>query len=196
MSYAKVRNAFSLFLLPYFCFLFISFGCFNIGYSQEIDLTDSIPTGFNPHDHIDDEGYVLWSKCLICHSEVPDIKKAKSIADVKLRFEDDIKQGCFRCHPQRMHPGGEWLGLTLGDKPGAPDHWIKPPEKIGKNIEMTLKELDIILPFEPKTGKIFCATCHNPHERGLLLGKAERGADNEWRLRTYGGPICQYCHRR
>lgn len=194
MYCAKIIKSFSVFLLPVFCFLFIVFGCFHIGYSQEIDLAERVPTGLNPHDQIDDEGYLLWSKCLICHPEVPDIKKAKSIADVKLRFEDDIKQGCFRCHPQRMHPGGEWIGVSILNKPGAPDHWIKPPEAIAKNIEKALKEIEIILPLEPKTGKIFCATCHNPHERGVLLGRADKGADADWRLRSGGGPICQYCH--
>ncbi len=196
MYHARIGKVVRVLLIPASCFFLIVSSFLFLANAQEIDQKEGVPTGLNPHDQIDDEGYVLWNKCLICHPEVPDIKEAKSIADVKLRFEDDIKQGCFRCHPQRMHPGGEWAGAALSGKPGAPDHWIRPPEVIGKNIEMTLKELDIILPFEPNTGKIFCATCHNPHERGLLLGKAEKGADNEWRLRSAGGPICQYCHRR
>ncbi|MBI5049263.1 MAG: hypothetical protein HZB54_10040 [Deltaproteobacteria bacterium] len=182
----------SIFLLLTSCFLLLEPASF----AQEAEPKERIPAGLNPHDQIDDEGEILWGKCLICHPEIPNIKEAKSILDVKLRFEEDVKQGCFRCHPERMHPGGEWIGATLRGIPGAPNHWIKPPEYIAKNIEKSLKEADVIMPFEPKTGKIFCATCHNPHERGLLIGKADKGADYEWRLRSAGLPICQYCHRR
>lgn len=196
MTYAKTKKSITALLLPVSSFLIIVFGCFSFAFSQEMDIKEAVPGGLNPHDQIDDEGYILWSKCLICHPEVPDIIKAKSIEDVKLRFEDDIKQGCFRCHPQRMHPGGDWVGASMYNLRGAPDHWIKPPELIQKNIDKALKDIDVILPLEPKTGKIFCATCHNPHERGLLLWKADKGADADWRLRSGGGPICQYCHMK
>lgn len=179
----------SCLLLLVSCFLFLS-----RAHALEIDPKERVATGLNPHDQIDDEGYVLWNKCLICHPELPNIKEAKSIADVKLRFEDDIKQGCFRCHPERMHPGGEWIGATMLGRSGAPDHWIKPPEAIEKTIERSVKTFDTIMPLEPETGKIFCATCHNPHERGLLIGKADKGADYDLRLRSGGGPICLYCH--
>lgn len=151
----------------------------------------------NPHEQITDEGYIRWAKCAICHPEVPDIEKAKSIEDVKLLFEDDLKQGCYRCHPQRIHPGGEWIGTALGREKGAPNHLIVPPPQIRENIELSMKENSVILPFEPGTGKIFCGTCHNPHERGLLIGKADTGADNEKRLRAMpGGSVCQHCHRK
>jgi len=194
MYHTRIGKVFSVFLLPTSCFLLLVSCFLFLAYAQNIDPTERVPTGLNPHDQIDDEGYILWSKCLICHPEVPNIKEAKSIADVKLRFEEDVKQGCFRCHPERMHPGGEWVGATMHGKPGAPNHWIKPPEAIAKTIEKSVKAFDTIMPFEPKTDKIFCATCHNPHERGLLIGKADKGADYEWRLRSGGGPICLYCH--
>lgn len=169
-----------------------------LSFAQEWDRATARLSLINPHEQIDDEGDILWNKCLICHPEVPDIKKAKSIADVKIRFEEDMKMLCYRCHPEVMHPGGGWFGSNKRDPyAGAPNHWIKPPDNILKNIEISLKETPIILPLEPKTGKIFCATCHNPHERGLLIGKADRGADYDRRLRSAGGTIiCQYCHRR
>ena len=52
------------------------------------------------------------------------------------------------------------------------------------------------MPLEPGTGKIFCATCHNPHERGIqFIAEADRGADNTQRLRAgREGGICLMCH--
>ncbi|MFQ5585960.1 MAG: cytochrome c3 family protein [Thermodesulfobacteriota bacterium] len=164
--------------------------------AEEGGLKERVFPGYNPHDQIDDEGDIHWEKCLICHRDVPDPKKAKSMADVRIRYEEDMKMLCYRCHPEAMHPGGGWIGLTYGREAGAPYHWTVPPKSIAKNIELSEKEYKIYLPREPKTGKIFCATCHNPHERGLLIGRADWGADHLKRLRSEGNPVCQYCHRK
>ncbi len=150
----------------------------------------------NPHEQINDEGEVLWNKCLICHKVIPDVYKDKSIEDVKLRFEDDLKQGCYRCHPERKHPGGEWVGRALGTGTGAPEHLVVPPRYIRRNIRLSMKEDYMKLPMDPKTGKITCSTCHNPHERGVLVGRADAGADRDLLLRSTGTSICQYCHRK
>ncbi len=200
MCHTGIGKVFSVSLFIVSCFLFfvpVSFaqeGAVKTGSSvvkEGVSLEDI------PHDQISDEGKILWEKCLICHVETPNIKEAKSIMDAKLRFDEDIKQGCYRCHPERKHPGGEWYGaMKSKGQQGAPDHEVVPSKSIAKNIELSLKESDIIFPVEPKTGKIFCATCHNPHERGLLIGKADKGGDYEWRLRSAGKPICQYCHRK
>ena len=155
-------------------------------------------SGVNPHEQINDEGEILWNKCYICHQVMPNIKTAKSIADVKIRFEDDPKQMCYRCHPQPMHPGGEWVGRALGTV-GAPNHLVAPPPNILRNQALSLKEGYMMLPLDPKTGKQFCATCHNPHERGLLIGRADTGSDTVQRKRTekiVGANVCQYCHRK
>ena len=54
----------------------------------------------------------------------------------------------------------------------------------------------MIRPLEPASGRIFCATCHNPHERGVQRdARVDRGADGYKRLRTVGGEtICSNCH--
>ncbi len=159
---------------------------------------DVLRSIINPHEQISDEGEILWNKCYICHQVMPDIKRAKSIADVKIRFEDDPKQMCYRCHPQPMHPGGAWVGAAMGTV-GSPNHLVEPPPHILKNQSLSLKEAFIMLPLDPKSGKQFCATCHNPHERGLLIGRADSGADSVQRKRTErisGATLCQYCHRK
>ncbi|MFQ5901065.1 MAG: hypothetical protein ACE5IH_05860 [Thermodesulfobacteriota bacterium] len=152
--------------------------------------------GVNPHDHINDEGEILYYKCRICHKDVPDIKKYRSIEDVPFYF-DDLKQPCYSCHPQTMHPGGSWFGFTRRDRgwKGAPDHWVKPPKTILRTLKASEKRYKVMLPLDPD-GEVICATCHNPHERGLLKGKPDIGADYERRWRTPGMAICNYCHNK
>ncbi|MEE8574855.1 MAG: hypothetical protein V3T30_05530 [Thermodesulfobacteriota bacterium] len=152
----------------------------------------------NPHEQINDEGNIIWSKCTICHPTMPNVKTARNIKSVDLYFAYDLKLLCYKCHPQRVHPGGEWVGRALGGerRMGAPNHLIVPPPKIARSMQMSLKETYTILPKEPGSGKIFCATCHNPHERGLLRGRADTGGDNRQRIRSTGMAVCQLCHRK
>lgn len=160
------------------------------------DIGEALRTIINPHEQINDEGEVLWQTCLICHTETPDIIKSKSIKDVKLRFDDDLNQICYRCHSGvKPHPAAEESeAMMSGYK--APDHLVVPSKVIKLNMRLILKDIPTILPVDPKSGKIFCATCHNPHERGLLVGRADYGADHLKRLRSAGLDICQYCHRK
>ncbi len=159
-------------------------------YSQ-IDAFNSI---MNPHNQIDDEGEVLWNRCQVCHKNVPDLKKEKNIKDVHLRT-DDMNEVCTRCHPARPHPGSEGVEATMTPVT-APNHLVVPSKTFYDNMRMSLKETPLLLPMDSKTGKIVCSTCHNPHERGLLTGRADYGADSATRLRSAGLDICQYCHRK
>jgi hypothetical protein len=154
-----------------------------------------LKTLINPHEQINDEGEILWGKCLICHRNVPDIKKERSIKDVKLRFDKEIKDICYRCHTVIKHPGAEGATAALLGRP-APLHLIEPPPNIYMNMRLAQKDVSTIMPLDPNTGKITCPTCHNPHERGVLVGKADWGADSVRRLRTEGLDICQFCHRK
>ncbi len=100
------------------------------------------PSGVNPHDQITDEGEVLLQKCLFCHKTVPDVKKAKSIKDVDFRYDrfSDFQDLCYRCHPEKMHPGGSWLAFKKKwQKFGAPNHWVVPPKKIADRLNEALK---------------------------------------------------------
>ncbi|MBI5970858.1 MAG: hypothetical protein HY884_06860 [Deltaproteobacteria bacterium] len=158
--------------------------------------SEALKSIMNPHEQINDEGYVLWATCSICHQNTPDPAKEKSIRDVKLRFADDLTQICYRCHVVKMHPAGEMAQLTLTDVRSIPNHLSAPPKNIYENMRIIQKDLPTIMPVEPATGRITCATCHNPHERGVLYGRADYGADSRFRLRSAGLDICQYCHRK
>ncbi|MBI5344993.1 MAG: hypothetical protein HZB83_06630 [Deltaproteobacteria bacterium] len=102
---------------------------------------------------------------------------------------------CYRCHQMPPHPAREGVTQTMVVF-ASPNHLRVPPDHIRNNIRISLKDAPVILPLEPKTGKIFCATCHNPHERGVLTDRADMGADSTRRLRTPGVDICEYCHRK
>lgn len=158
------------------------------------DRSEAIVSPINPHNQIGETGEVLWGTCVICHKGVPDPQKAKTIKDVQLYFEDPV-QLCRSCHTVPKHPGSEGVSVMMsGFK--APDHLREPPKFVVDNIRLTMKEIPLMMPFDPKTGKIVCSTCHNPHERGLLPGRADWGADYRFRLRSAGLDVCQYCHRK
>jgi hypothetical protein len=159
------------------------------------EVKEALKTLINPHEQINDEGEVLWGRCLICHRNVPDPNKERSIKDVKLRYKEEIKDLCFRCHPVKIHPGSEGISPAMSGFV-APDHLVVPPRDKALNMRLSKKEVYTNIPLDPANGKITCATCHNPHERGVLSGRADWGADSSMRLRTEGLDICQYCHRK
>lgn len=161
----------------------------------EYKAAEAVKTIINPHEQINDEGEILWDRCIICHRNVPDISREKSVKDVKLRFEDDSKELCYRCHPVRKHPEAQGASVMMSGI-AAPDHMVAPSKTVRLNMRLIMKEIPTILPLDQKSGKVTCYTCHNPHERGVLVGKANWGADSSLRLRTEVADICQFCHRK
>ncbi|MBI5888804.1 MAG: hypothetical protein HZB82_08870 [Deltaproteobacteria bacterium] len=156
---------------------------------------EAVTTIIDPHTQISDEGHILWEKCIICHRNVPDLKKEKSISDVTLRYANEMKDLCLGCHIDRKHPGTEGASVMMSAAE-APDHLVVPSQTVKQNLRLMLKSTPTIFPFDPKTGKVTCVTCHNPHEKGLQSGKAGWGAGSFKRLRAEGDDICQYCHRK
>ena len=143
----------------------------------------------NAHDQVTDDGALRTDVCLLCHSVTPKRDEVRSIDDVTFKVTDDLTALCTGCHPWRPHPGGEFAAY---DKKSL-NHLVIPSAGIRKQIGLTEKENDVILPLEPGSGRIFCATCHNPHERGVQrMSRADRGADSPQRLRLSN--ICSGCH--
>ncbi len=150
---------------------------------------------YNPHDQVTDEGELDTEQCFFCHNVTPNRASARSIKDVTFNVAEDLVKLCTGCHPYRPHPGGSWFGATGNKEGGGPNHIKVPPEKIRKRLEMMLAKSGTIMPQEPETGSIFCATCHNPHERGVqFMKKADVGADGYKRLRRGKFEICLVCH--
>lgn len=130
---------------------------------------------FNIHYQIDSTtGQVIESTCLFCHSTRPD-EKIECVK--KPEFKSPVLFLCISCHKDFPHPG------TTPQKPGGVNHIVVPKEVPG----------ELIIPsdlHETDKKMIHCATCHDPHQEGLIGGKRNlvEGAN---RKRFYE---CTACH--
>jgi len=139
-------------------------------------------TRHNPHDQISESGELNSEQCFYCHNATPDRENASSIDDVTFSIEEDLSQLCTRCHIWSPHPVGA-------------EHLVVPTLQTKRRMRRRSKAAGAMMPLDPNSGKIICATCHNPHERGVqLYDRAGNGADAPQRLRMEGMVICLSCH--
>jgi predicted CXXCH cytochrome family protein len=144
----------------------------------------------NPHDQISEEGVLKEKLCTVCHVSTEKLATAKNIEEVDFNYQGDLSAMCAGCHPVKPHPGGSFSFFS--NKKG-PNHLVKPPENILRYKQKMEKKNNIVLPLEPGTGKVFCGTCHNPHEKGVIkVQAAAKGAGSDKRLRMQ--KICINCH--
>jgi len=145
----------------------------------------------DPHDQVDAQGEIQTTKCRVCHAD--SIERLNQVTDTdQLVFNatESLSSMCWGCHPWTPHPGGQF---TFFKKNSGPEHLVKPPQEIRQRLEEMSKKNHVAFPLEPDTGKIFCATCHNVHEKGVIKNPEKaRGADSKKRLREQ--KICSYCH--
>jgi len=143
----------------------------------------------NAHAQIDVRGKVLTNTCLLCHRKVPRQLPAGRAVDTELVVPDRYSELCLNCHDVLPHPGGD---LVFLDK-GGPNHLVRPPPEIARYMAKMAVRNGIMLPLEEDSGEIHCATCHNPHARGVIRNpRAARGADEPHRLRSRS--LCENCH--
>ena len=145
----------------------------------------------NPHDQIDKHGKLLKERCKLCHRNVAKLDKARSIKDVDFNVSGRLANMCTGCHPWIPHPGGP--SVVARNKKIGLNHLVVPSRRVMKHRLETLENKNVILPLDPRNGQVFCGTCHNPHEKGVIKNSAANaGADSENRLRTKD--ICKGCH--
>jgi predicted CXXCH cytochrome family protein len=149
----------------------------------------------NPHDQIAKNGYLKLEKCRLCH-EIDTEKTIKSGIEKNIEqypllngLNDDRTLLCIRCHRKIDHPSSAFR--VKSDKKYR--HLVK----IGGNEKQTLNkfssETGVTLPIEPDTGRIYCGTCHQPHQPGVFSGeKISKMSPSIHRLRAK--PICKFCH--
>jgi hypothetical protein len=135
----------------------------------------------SPHIQLDNNGEVIESRCLFCHSSRPDVE-VKGIRPKM--FKGDVSTFCYGCHAgkEENHP----VGVThLGRDPSEERRdCIKKTEKQEKGLILPLYE-----------DRLFCGTCHNPHQKGVLKGAASSGAGKQHKLRLPKGyEMCVACH--
>ena len=146
----------------------------------------------NPHDQINEQGVVNKDICLTCHSTVPEQDITGISTDLVMQFDFNWSELCLNCHKWRPHPGGD---MALFSRKGTIDHLVVPSSKVLKQLGSLAKNNNLELPLEPSSGKVYCATCHNPHERGVIKkASLAKGADEKNRLRSK--KICRDCHNK
>lgn len=135
----------------------------------------------NPHEQRDEEGNVLEDICLYCHQSLPDPDAVSGIEEVT--FKTETSTFCVACH-----------GEEETFHPAKTNHIVVPPQEMLTEIEASEKKYVVILPLFK--GEIFCGTCHNPHDKGIIKREgASKGSGVEHRLRLEGSfELCIACH--
>lgn len=138
----------------------------------------------NPHKQLDERGEVVETTCLFCHTSIPDVN---FIGPEKISFiVQDPNEYCIGCHP----------GYT-GNHPAGVNHLVAPSPKIMAAIRTSVQRIGVELPLVK--GTIICATCHNPHQEGVIkIAAAATGSQRENKLRLTPGrnlsTECIGCH--
>jgi predicted CXXCH cytochrome family protein len=135
----------------------------------------------NPHQQLDDRGRIVDDRCLFCHQSVPDPLQVKHISDVS--FKTSLSQYCVNCHFQQKT-----------GHPARADHLKALPDFLESLVPERARAQHAELPLDGD--RIFCGTCHNPHQKGVIQRReAAAGAGEEYFLRINGGyQLCITCH--
>ncbi len=155
---------------------------------------ESMYERLNPHKQIAENGAINEQTCYVCHASVPDEEVITDIGQLYFNVEnnyssvdDDYSLMCNGCHPWKPHPGGSF-SFQMNK---VVDHLVVPSEKIMR----LLKASDIYFPLEPGTRRVFCGTCHNVHEKGVIKKpRSAKGAGSKHFLRDQD--ICAHCHAK
>lgn len=122
-----------------------------------------------PNIHIlrDERGALKKARCLLCHDKTPDPEDDR-LKDVEFRIPpEDL---CYGCHLDAPHIN-------------ARNHLRKPDDEMRRRMQEAEREHGIILPLDSRE-RIMCATCHSPHQAGVIdrdspAGRQVEGASLE-----------------
>jgi len=113
----------------------------------------------NVHDLLDARGKYEKKACEYCHEKALDPEKDYTREQLRLRLPPQTL--CLGCHLKTPHLN-------------ALDHLTKPDKDMRRRMRDAERKLGIILPLDD-AGRIMCATCHAPHERGLIPANKPAG---------------------
>ncbi len=172
----------------------VAYGFQNPGFLRNRVSHDTTDQCFECHD---DERYAalnphagaiedpLESTCRLCH--VGDAKPASSgMSAIAFNMPHDPNDMCLGCHDVRPHP----TGMSFGASQEGWVHLVRPSAGVLVTMERWEAATGKRLPLSANDGKIYCATCHDPH--GPAAGSAALQAED--RLRS--DDICQACHEK
>lgn len=125
--------------------------------------------------------------CPLCHQSIP-AASATGELNVTFNMQADLSDTCLGCHVVRSHPKGYF---TRGPNVEWA-HLVAPSANMLQRMRDVAAETGVSLPLEPGTGRINCATCHNPHSFKMSGGNGAQHAPTKGRLRLDN--ICRACH--
>jgi len=140
----------------------------------------------SPHRQVR-RGEIQEGTCLFCHAAVPGQEQRRA---VEFRMRGDLDRQCTGCHPVAPHP----MSVGIDGAAGGWVHLVQPPEDIRARMADTASRSGATLPLDPYTGKIFCATCHNPHDKALAGYPVADPSGDRAKLRV--PDICGACHAK
>ncbi len=135
----------------------------------------------NPHEQLAG-GKPNDRVCGFCHAAAAERITAST------GFRTDASLQCLGCHPVAPHP----MSMIPGSGIDSWNHLVVPGESTLRQMTATRARTGARLPVQPGSGKITCATCHDPHEAGVIGGDPpplERA-----RLRPVAR--CENCHEK
>jgi hypothetical protein len=136
---------------------------------------------YNPHLQLNAQKEIIKDKCLYCHSELPDEKQT---IVKNARLIGNLQELCVRCH------------MRAPRQDFHSKHLRKPTPDVLNRMKQLEDQENIVLPLS-KDGMITCATCHNPHEKGVIpdVRAGAKGAGEKWRQRIADtNTLCIKCH--
>lgn len=135
----------------------------------------------DPHDQLAGTE-VRQAVCSFCHAAA-----AGSIS-AATGFRIDPSKQCLACHAVSPHP----MSMIPGSGIDSWNHLVVPGESSTRQMNATRARTGERLPLDPKTGKITCATCHDPHAAGVIAGDPQHL--EKARLRPVAR--CENCHEK
>lgn len=135
----------------------------------------------NPHAQLDGTE-ISEDVCGFCH------KTAAGEVSASSGFRIDASKQCLSCHAVSPHP----MSMIPGSGVDSWNHLVVPGESTMRRMSATRERTGARLPVEPGTGKITCATCHDPHEAGVIAGDPPFLG----RARLRPAARCEDCHEK
>ncbi len=140
------------------------------------------PGGLSPHDQLDDDGRVVRTTCTFCHRTAPTDPGGADFRPEDLLYLRSPVELCMGCHDPGPHP--------------SVNHLVPMPSGKLAKLRRYEERHQVKFPLGPDD-QVVCTTCHNPHAKGVLRGRAALGAGElgSWRVPSFA-ELCTPCHAR
>ena len=149
----------------------------------------------SPHKQIESNGTLNISKCGLCHVVTnrklvkSGIKRELSKYPIISELDTDRTLLCIRCHKKIDHPTSAFKVISIKKY----RHFVKITDEKKQTLERMEAKTGIVMPLEPETQRIYCGTCHEPHQPGVFNGEMKTSMQGtKHRLRANN--LCAFCH--